>query len=135
VLLIPSLIVALGFSGTVMRLTRAQMLEVLHQDFIRTAWSKGLRERSVITGHALRNSLIPVVTVIGIQIPALIGGIVIIETIFGIPGIGSYLYGAISSRDYPIVQGVNLVVAVVVLLSNLCVDVMYAYLDPRIRYA
>jgi peptide/nickel transport system permease protein len=134
-LLIPSLIVALGFSGTVMRLTRAQMLEVLHQDFIRTAWSKGLRERSVITGHALRNSLIPVVTVIGIQIPALIGGIVIIETIFGIPGIGSYLYGAISSRDYPIVQGVNLVVALIVLLSNLCVDVMYAYLDPRIRYA
>jgi peptide/nickel transport system permease protein len=135
VLLIPALIVALSFAGSIMRLTRAQMLEVLRQDFIRTAWSKGLRERSVITRHALRNSLIPVVTVLGIQIPALIGGIVIMETIFGIPGIGSYLYGAISSRDYPIVQGVNLVVALIVLLSNLMVDVMYVYLDPRIRYS
>ncbi len=135
VLIIPSLLVALSLSGAVMRLTRAQMLEVLHQDYIRTAWSKGLRERAVIARHALKNTMIPVVTIIGVQIPALIGGVVIMETIFGIPGIGSYLYGAIVARDYPIVQGVNLMVAAIVLFSNLAVDVAYAYLDPRIRYS
>lgn len=135
ILIIPASILALAFAGTVMRLMRAQMLEVLNQDYIRTAWSKGLRERTVITRHALKNALIPVVTVIGLQIPVLVGGLVIVEQIFGIPGIGSYLFQSIGARDYPIVQGVNLAVAVVVLLSNLAVDVTYAYLDPRIRYS
>ncbi len=135
ILIIPAMILALAFAGTVMRLMRAQMLEVLNQDYIRTAWSKGLRERTVISRHALKNAMIPVVTVIGLQVPVLIGGVVIVETIFGIPGIGSYLYQSILSRDYPIVQGVNLIVAVLVLASNLAVDVTYAYLDPRIRYS
>ena len=132
-LVFPSIILSLPLSGAVMRLTRAQMLDVLRQDYIRTAWSKGLRERSVITRHALRNALIPVITIVGLQIPALLGGVVIMETIFGIPGLGSYLFQSILSRDYPVVQGVNLITAVSILWINLIVDISYAYLDPRIR--
>lgn len=131
-LVIPALILSLPLSGAVMRLTRAQMLEVLRQDYIRTAWAKGLGERTIITRHVLRNALIPVVTIIGLQIPLLLGGVVIMETIFGIPGLGSYLYQSILSRDYPVVQSVNLVTAILVLLINLAVDVTYAYMDPRI---
>lgn len=132
--LIPALILSLPLSGAVMRLTRAQMLEVLRQDYIRTAWSKGLPERAIITRHALRNALIPVITIVGLQIPALLGGVVIMETIFGIPGLGSYLFQSILARDYPVVQGVNLTTAIVVLLINLVVDVSYGFVDPRIRY-
>ncbi len=132
--LLPALILGLASTGSLMRITRTQMLEVLRQDYIRTAWAKGLREQSVVTRHALRNSLIPVVTVIGLQLPTLVAGAVIMETIFGIPGVGSYFLQAISFRDYPTVQVVNLVVATVVVLSNLLVDISYAYLDPRIRY-
>ncbi len=130
----PAVILGIGLSGIVMRLVRTQMLEVLRQDYIRTAWSKGLRERTVVTRHALKNALIPVVTVIGLQLPFLIGGAVIVETIFNIPGTGRYLLSAIQGLDYTVVQGVVLVIAVAVVVSNLIVDLTYAYLDPRIRY-
>ncbi|HXF50525.1 MAG TPA: ABC transporter permease [Dehalococcoidia bacterium] len=130
----PAVLLGVGLSGTVMRLTRAQMLEVLRQDYIRTAWAKGLRERTVITRHAMKNALIPVVTVVGLQLPFLIGGAVIIESIFSIPGTGRYLLSAIQGLDYTVVQSVVLIIAVAVVVSNLLVDLTYAYLDPRIRY-
>jgi peptide/nickel transport system permease protein len=133
--LLPALLLGAALSGTVMRLSRAQMLEVMRQDYIRTAWSKGLRERTVIARHAVRNAFIPVVTLIGLQVPVVVGGSVIVETIFNVPGIGRYLVTAIGQRDYPIIQGVNLVVATVVVLTNLVVDVSYSLLDPRVRYS
>jgi peptide/nickel transport system permease protein len=133
-LIIPAAILGMLLSGTVMRMTRAQMLEVLRQDYVRTAWSKGLRERTVVTRHAIKNAFIPVVTIIGLQIPVLVGGTVILESIFGVPGMGRYLLSAISWRDYPVVQGIVLVLASAVVLTNLAVDLTYAYLDPRIRY-
>jgi peptide/nickel transport system permease protein len=131
----PALILGAALSGTVMRLTRTQMLEVMRQDYIRTAWSKGLRERTIIVRHAIRNAFIPVVTVIGLQVPVLVGGTVILEQIFNVPGIGRYLLTAINQRDFPIIQGVNLVVATVIVLTNLLVDVSYSVLDPRVRYS
>lgn len=131
----PSVLLGIGLSGTVMRLTRAQMLEVLRQDYVRTAWAKGMRERSVIVRHTLRNALIPVVTVVGLQIPILVGGSVIVESIYNVPGMGQYFFTALIARDYTSVQAIALIVAVVVVLSNLIVDIMYAYLDPRIRYS
>jgi len=134
-LIIPAAILGMLLSGTVMRMTRAQMLEVLRQDYVRTAWSKGLRERTVVTRHAIKNAFIPVVTIVGLQIPFLVGGTVILESIFGIPGVGRYLLFSIGSLDYPVVQAINLIVAGAVVLTNLAVDLTYAYLDPRIRYA
>lgn len=131
----PAIILGAALSGTVMRLTRAQMLEVMRQDYIRTAWSKGLRERTVIVRHAIRNAFIPVVTLIGLQVPVLVGGSVILEQIFNVPGIGRYLLTAISQRDFPIIQGVNLVVATVIVVTNLVVDLSYSLLDPRVRYS
>ena len=133
--LIPAVILGAALSGTVMRLTRAQMLEVMRQDYIRTAWSKGLRERTVITRHSIRNAFIPVVTLIGLQVPVLVGGSVILEQIFNVPGIGRFLLTAINQRDFPIIQGVNLVVATVIVVSNLLVDLSYSLLDPRVRYS
>jgi peptide/nickel transport system permease protein len=133
--LLPALLLGAALSGTVMRLSRAQMLEVMRQDYIRTAWSKGLRERTIIARHAIRNAFIPVVTLVGLQVPVLVGGSVIVETIFNVPGIGRYLVTAIGQRDYPIIQGVNLVVASVIVLTNLVVDVSYSLLDPRVRYS
>jgi len=130
----PAVLLGIGLSGTVMRLTRAQMLEVLRQDYIRTAWSKGLRERTIVLRHALKNALIPVVTVIGLQFPFLIGGAVIVESIFSIPGMGRYLLSAIQGLDYTVVQSVVFIIALAVVVSNLIVDMTYAYLDPRIRY-
>jgi peptide/nickel transport system permease protein len=118
-----------------MRLTRAQVLEVMRQDYIRTASSKGLRERTVIVRHALKNALIPVTTLIALQIPIIIGGTVVLETIFSVPGMGAYLVTAATGSDYTVIQAVNLLVAVVVLTSNLVTDIIYAYLDPRIRYS
>jgi peptide/nickel transport system permease protein len=135
IMLIPAAILGLVTNGTVMRLTRAQMLEVMRQDYIRTAWAKGLRGRAVVLRHAMRNALNPVVTIVGLQVPILIGGSVVMETIFSIPGTGTYLIQAIQGRDYPIVQGVNLLVALVVVASNLVVDLSYGYLDPRVKYA
>ncbi len=132
--IIPAAILGIGLSGTLMRLTRATMLEVLRQDYIRTAWAKGLAWRVVIFRHALKNALIPVVTVLGLQVSVLVGGSVVMEQIFVIPGMGRYLLEAIQYRDYPVVQALNLVFALVILLSNLAVDIVYAYLDPRIQY-
>ena len=131
----PALQLGVALAGGVMRITRTMMLEVLRQDYIRTAWSKGLRERSVIMRHALKNAFIPVVTVIGLQVGAALGGTIILESIFNMPGIGRYLVGAIFQRDYPSIQGVVLVLAIVVVFVNLFVDVTYAFLDPRIRYS
>jgi peptide/nickel transport system permease protein len=124
----------MAMSGTTMRMTRTMMLEVLRQDYIRTAWAKGLRERAIVVRHALKNALIPVVTIIGLQLPILIGGSVIMEQIFVLPGMGRLMLDSLSSRDYPVVSGVNLVVATVILAANLLVDLTYAWLDPRIRY-
>jgi peptide/nickel transport system permease protein len=117
-----------------MRLTRAMMLEVLRQDYVRTAWSKGLRERAVVLKHALRNAIIPVITILGIQLAQVAGGTVIMENIFGLPGMGKFLFDALLQRDYPVVQGVNLLLAAIIVGMNLLTDLTYAWIDPRIRY-
>ena len=131
---IPSLILGTAGAASTMRMTRTMMLEVLRQDYIRTAWAKGLRERVVITRHAIKNALIPVVTLIGLELPMLVGGAVIIENIFNLPGIGQLAVTALTERDYPVVSGVNLFFAAVVMGSNLFIDLIYPYLDPRVRY-
>ncbi|MGE3073163.1 MAG: ABC transporter permease [Dehalococcoidia bacterium] len=130
----PSLILGAGLSGGVMRFTRSTMLEVLRQDYVRTAWSKGLRERVIITRHVMRNALIPVVTVVGLQLPILVGGTVIIETVYSIPGMGRYYIASVNQLDYPVIQAINVLVALVVVFANLGVDLIYSVLDPRIRY-
>ncbi len=132
--MVPAIIMGLVLSGTTMRMTRTMMLEVLRQDYIRTAWSKGLKEQMIILRHALKNALIPVITIVGLQLPILVGGTVIIETIFGLPGIGRYFIEALSRRDYPVISAVTLMVSAVVMLVNLLVDMVYAYLDPRVQY-
>jgi peptide/nickel transport system permease protein len=132
--IIPALLLGMSMSGTTMRMTRTMMLEVLRQDYIRTAWAKGLKETLVISRHALKNALIPIVTIVGMQLPILVGGSVILEQIFGLPGIGRYFLWALGNRDYPIVSGINLIVATFVMLCNLGVDIVYAYLDPRVQY-
>jgi len=134
-LAMPAIILGAGLSGSVMRFTRSTMLEVLRQDYIRTAWSKGLRERTIIVRHAMRNAFIPVITVIGLQLPIVVGGTVIIETVYSIPGMGRYYIEAVNQKDYPVIQAINLLVAVVVVFANLGVDLMYSVLDPRIRYS
>lgn len=133
-LVLPAAILGVASAAALMRLTRSMLLEVLRQDFIRTAWAKGLAERWVVLKHGLRNSIIPVVTLLGTQLPQIIGGTVIIETIFGLPGMSRFLFDAINQRDYPVIQGVNLMVVSFVVLVNLAVDAFYAVLDPRIRY-
>lgn len=130
---VPAIILGIGLSGGLLRLTRAQMLEVLRQDYIRTARAKGLARWSVVTRHAVRNALVPVVTVIGLQVPVLVGGSLVLEAIFGIPGVALYLFQSIGNRDFPAIIAVNMVVAVVIIVVNLAVDVTYAVLDPRIR--
>ena len=132
--LIPSLILGTASSAATMRMMRTMTLEVLRQDYIRTAWSKGLKERVVIVRHALKNALIPVVTLIGLQLPILIGGAVIMENLFALPGLGRLMLDALRSRDYPVVQGTNLFFATGVVLLNLLIDLIYPYLDPRVRY-
>ena len=117
-----------------MRYARSSLLDVIRQDYITVARAKGLAERAVLLGHALRNALIPLITIISLDIPFLIGGTVIIERIFAWPGMGSYSLGAIFARDYPVIMAVNFIVALVVLLSNLLADITYAVADPRIRY-
>ncbi len=133
VLGIPALILGTNLTGSIMRLTRSSMLEVLRQDYVRTAWSKGLRERSVIIRHVVRNAMIPVITIIGTLVPVVVGGTVILESIFSIPGMGSWFIEGVNERDYPVVQAVVLLSALVVVSSNLVVDVMYSVIDPRIR--
>ena len=117
-----------------MRMTRTMMLEVLRQDYVRTAWAKGLRERVVVMRHAVKNALIPVVSLIGMQLPILIGGSVIMENIFNLPGLGRLLLTALNDRDYPMVSGINLFFATAVVLFNLVIDLLYSYLDPRVRH-
>jgi peptide/nickel transport system permease protein len=132
--ILPALILGVASAAGIMRLTRGMLLEVLRQDYVRTAWAKGLRERVVVLKHALKNALIPVVTVLGLQVAGIAGGAVIIEWIFGIPGMGQFLVDAIVQRDYPVIQGINLVIVTIIVLMNLTVDLVYAVLDPRIRY-
>ncbi|HWO94635.1 MAG TPA: ABC transporter permease [Dehalococcoidia bacterium] len=132
---LPAAILALSLSASTMRITRSSMLEVLRQDYVRTAWAKGLRERSVIVRHALKNAMIPVVTLIGLQFSVLLGGTVIIEQIFSLPGVGRLTLEAILQRDYPLIQGSVLFIATLFVLINLVVDVSYAWLDPRIRFS
>jgi peptide/nickel transport system permease protein len=132
--ILPALILGIGPAAGIMRLTRALMLEVLRQDYVRTAWSKGLRERRVVLKHAFKNAIIPVVTVVGLQIGQVASGTVIMETIFGLPGMGRFLVDAMVQRDYPVVQGVILISAAIHVFMNLLVDLTYAQLDPRIRY-
>ena len=132
--LIPSLILGTASAAATMRMTRTMMLEVLRQDYIRTAWSKGLRERAVVIRHAVKNALIPVVSLIGLQLPILVGGAVIMENIFNLPGLGRLLLNALNDRDYPIVSGINLFFATGVVVINLLIDVLYAVVDPRVRY-
>ena len=131
---IPSLILGTYLSATVMRMTRTMMLEVLRQDFIRTAWAKGLRERVIILRHVIKNALIPVVTLIGLQLPILIGGSVIMENMFAMPGLGRLMLEALKVRDYPVVSGINLFFATAVMSINLLIDILYGYLDPRVKY-
>ena len=133
--IIPAVILGTGLSAATMRMTRTMMLEVLRQDYIRTAWSKGLNERVVVLRHAIKNALIPIVTLIGLQLPILVGGSVIMENIFNLPGLGRLMVNALSQRDYPVVSGVNLVFATAVVGVNLMIDLIYPYLDPRVRYS
>ena len=133
-LLLPAVILGIAASAALMRLTRGMLLEVLRQDFVRTAWAKGLAERGVVLKHGLRNAIIPVVTLLGTQLPQIIGGTVVIEYVFGLPGMSRFLFDAINQRDYPVIQGVNLLVVSTVVMVNLGVDALYAVLDPRIRY-
>ncbi len=132
--LLPAIILGIASAAGIMRLTRGMLLEVLRQDYVRTAWAKGLRERVVVLKHSLKNAIIPVVTVLGLQVAQIAGGAVIIETIFGLPGMGQFLVDAIVQRDYPVIQGINLLIVIVIVMVNLLVDLTYAAIDPRIRY-
>lgn len=134
ILFFPAVVFGVSRAGPIMRIMRSSMLEVQRQDYIRTARAKGLPERGVILKHAIKNALIPVISVIGLQIHFYLGGSVIIESIFRLPGIGHFFFEALIRRDYPVVQSINLIVASFALLLNLIVDFSYAYLDPRIRY-
>jgi peptide/nickel transport system permease protein len=132
---LPALVIGASSAALVMRLMRSSLLEVLRQDYIRTAWAKGLKERSVIYRHALKGAMIPVITIVGLQLSVLLGGSVIAEQIFSLPGMGRSMLGAISKRDYPLVQSYVLIFSMIYLLMNLVIDLMYGYLDPRIRYS
>lgn len=131
--ILPAITVGLNTSAMVMRMTRSTMLEIIRQDYIRTARAKGVKERAVVIHHALSNCLIPLITVIGLQIGSQLGGAMVTETIFSIPGLGKYLVDSISSRDYPVIQGGVLFTAVVFSVVNLLVDILYACADPRIK--
>ncbi len=130
----PALVGGLGVGAIIMRFLRSQMLEVMRQDYVRTAWAKGLKERVVIMRHSLKNAMIPVLTVVGLLLGTIVSANVILETLFAIPGIGLWVVNAIGNQDYPIIQGVVLVVAAILVFVNLLVDIAYAWLDPRIRY-
>jgi peptide/nickel transport system permease protein len=133
-LILPAALLSLTYIATFMRQTRFSMLESLHQDFVRTARAKGLRESRVVNVHALRNALLPVVTAIGLNMPSLFVGTVFMETIFSWPGMGTLYLDAVQSRDFPLLMGMNLITAIMVLLINLITDVTYAFIDPRIRF-
>ncbi len=132
--IIPAIVLGISMAGLTMRMTRTMMLEVLRQDYIRTAWSKGLKERVVVLRHALKNALLPIITIIGSQIPLLIGGSVIIENIFQLPGMGQLFINSISQRDYTLVSSIVLLYAVAIVIINLATDLAYGMLDPRVHY-
>jgi peptide/nickel transport system permease protein len=134
IMMVPALVFGVTRAGPIMRIMRSALLEVLRQDYIRTAWSKGLPERVIVLRHALKNAMIPVITLVGLQTPLYIGGSVIMESIFRLPGVGLFFFEALTRLDYPVVQGVNLIVATLVVGLNLVIDLTYAFLDPRIRY-
>ncbi len=131
---LPSIAISVIFAALIARMTRATMLEILREDYIRTARAKGLGDRMVLLRHALKNASVPVVTVIGLGLAGLIGGLVVTETVFAIPGLGRLIVEAVLRRDYPVIQGVMMLVTLAYVLVNLIVDLSYAYLDPRIRY-
>ena len=134
IMFLPAMVLGVTISGSVMRMTRSSVLEVLRQDFIKTVRAKGASERVAIFKHALRNALIPIVTLIGMQIGSLLGGAVIVEQIFSLPGLGQLTLTGINQRDYPVVQGCVLVIAFIYVIVNLITDILYAYIDPRISY-
>ena len=133
-LILPAAAIAIPEIGKVMRHVRSNMLEVMNEDYVRTARAKGVRERAVVIVHAFRNTLIPIVTVLSGSIPFMIGGSVVVEKVFGWPGLGTLMINSITSRDYPVIMGISVVIEIVVLVTNLLVDILYAYLDPRITY-
>jgi len=132
--LFPALAVGYRSSALIMRITRSSLLDVMREDYIRTAYAKGQRERVVIWRHALKNAFLPVITVLGIEFAFLVGGLVVTETVFNMPGVARFLVEAILWRDYPVVQNLVMFIAVVVILANFAVDVLYGWLDPRVRY-
>lgn len=132
--LIPGVILGTAMAAATMRMTRTMMLEVLRQDYVRTAWAKGLKEKAVVLRHAVKNAIIPVVTLVGLQLPILVGGSVIMENIFVLPGLGRLMLSALETRDYPVVSGINLLFGTAVVVGNMLIDLAYAFLDPRIRY-
>jgi peptide/nickel transport system permease protein len=133
--ILPCLALGTSFAALVMRMTRASVLDVIRQDYIRTAYAKGQNQFAILTQHVLKNAAIPIVTVVGMQFGSVLGGAVLTETIFSLPGLGRLLYSSINSRDYPTLQGAILFVAVGFILANLLVDLLYAILDPRVRYS
>lgn len=133
-LILPSLIISIQYIASTMRYTRSAMLEVLDQDYVRTARAKGLNERVILMGHALKNAMIPIITVIGSYIPGLLSGAVFIEAIYSWPGMGSLFVEGVESRDYPLIMGLILILAIIILVVNLLVDIAYAVVDPRVRY-
>jgi peptide/nickel transport system permease protein len=133
-MILPAICLGTSASASVMRMTRSCLLDVLRQDYVRTAQAKGLRDRVVVLRHAVKNAMIPVVTILGLQVGSLLGGSVVVESVFGLPGLGLLILNAIGMRDYPIVQGAVIFTAIMFMVVNLLVDVLYGYLDPRIRY-
>jgi peptide/nickel transport system permease protein len=134
IMIVPALVFGVTRAGPIMRIMRSALLDALRQDYIRTAWSKGLGERVIVLRHALKNAMIPVISLIGLQLPLYLGGSVIVESIFRLPGVGLFFFEALTRLDYPVVQSVNLIVATLVVVLNLAIDLTYAFLDPRIRY-
>jgi peptide/nickel transport system permease protein len=134
IMIMPALVGGLGVGAIIMRFLRSQMLEVMRQDYVRTAWAKGLKERVIIMRHSLKNAMIPVLTVVGLLLGTIVSANVVLETIYNIPGIGLWVVNAIDQFDYPVIQGVVLTVAIILVFTNLLVDIAYAWLDPRIRY-
>src|SRR5258705_6271452 len=133
-MLVPALVFGVTRAGPVMRIMRSALLDVLRQAYSRPAWSRGLAERPIILRHALKNAMIPVISLIGLQMPLYIGGSVIIEAIFRLPGVGLFFFEALTRLDYPVVQSVNLIIAAIAVRLNLLIDLSYAFLDPRIKY-
>jgi peptide/nickel transport system permease protein len=132
--ILPGTILGMAMSGVNMRMMRTMMLEVLRQDYIRTAWSKGLPERVVIMRHAMKNALLPTVTLLGLTLPVLVGGTVVIEQIFNLPGMGRFLISSAENRDFTVISAIVLIISVFVVFTNLAIDLFYGFLDPRIRY-